>query len=128
MSAERDDREELSEEMLAALRREALGHDAEADEVREESRPRLMGRRKGGQRGKRLVLPKEAGTRNWSPEQRLLILDTWRRSGLPAADFADLVDVSKHTLYAWKKAFDTQGPAGLMDLSLIHISEPTRPY
>ena len=115
MSAERDDREELSEEMLAALRREALGHDAEADEVRVEGRPRLTGRRKGGQRGKRLVLPKEAGTRNWSPEQRLLILDTWRRSGLPAADFADLVDVSKHTLYAWKKAFDTQGPAGLMD-------------
>jgi transposase InsO family protein len=115
MSAERDDREELSEEMLAALRREALGHDAEADEVREEGRPRLTGRRKGGQRGKRLVLPKQEGTRNWSPEQRLLILDTWRRSGLPAADFADLVDVSKHTLYAWKKAFDTQGPAGLMD-------------
>src|SRR5690242_12874063 len=32
-----------------------------------------------------------------SPERRLLILDTWRRSGLPAGDFADLVGVSKHT-------------------------------
>src|SRR5262245_63512455 len=25
---------------------------------------------------------------NFTPEQRLLILDTWRRSGLPAAEFA----------------------------------------
>jgi transposase InsO family protein len=44
-----------------------------------------------------------------------LLLDTWRRSGLPAADFAALVGVSKHTLYAWKKRFETEGPAGLMD-------------
>ena len=48
-------------------------------------------------------------------EQRLLILDTWQRSGLPAGDFASLVGVSKHTLYAWKKKFDEQGPGGLMD-------------
>jgi transposase InsO family protein len=50
-----------------------------------------------------------------TPEQRLLLLDTWQRSGLPAGDFAPLVGVSKHTLYAWKKKFDTEGPAGLMD-------------
>src|SRR5262249_38931163 len=48
-------------------------------------------------------------------EQRLLLLDTWQRSGLPAGDFAALVGVSKHTLYAWKRRFDTQGPAGLLD-------------
>ena len=48
-------------------------------------------------------------------ERRLLILDTWRRSGLPAGDFAVLVGVSKHTLYAWKKRFELEGPAGLMD-------------
>jgi len=104
-----DEREELSAEMLAALGGEAEERGAQ------EAEPRLAGRRAGRRRGKRLVLPKEEGARNWSPEQRLLILDTWRRSGLPAGDFADLVDVSKHTLYAWKKAFDTQGPAGLMD-------------
>ena len=46
-----------------------------------------------------------------SAEQRLLLLDTWQRSGLPAGDFAALVGLSKHTLYAWKKKFDTQGPA-----------------
>ena len=39
-------------------------------------------------------------------EQRLLILDTWMRSGLPAGDYAPLVGVSKHTLYAWKTKFE----------------------
>jgi transposase len=47
--------------------------------------------------------------------QRLLLLDTWRRSGLPAGDFAPLVGISRHTLYAWKKKFETEGPAGLDD-------------
>ena len=48
-------------------------------------------------------------------EQRLLVLDTWMRSGLPAGDFAPLVGVSKHTLYAWKTRFEADGPAGLQD-------------
>jgi transposase len=69
-----------------------------------------MGRR----RGKRLVKPESVATPSLSAEQKLLLLDTWRRSGLPAGDFAALVGLSKHTLYAWKKKFDTQGPAGLM--------------
>jgi transposase InsO family protein len=71
------------------------------------------GRRPGG-RGKRLVLPADKPD-PVSPQQRLLLLDLWQRSGLPAGDFANLVGVSKHTLYAWKKRFDTQGPAGLLD-------------
>ena len=50
-----------------------------------------------------------------SPPQKLLLLDTWQRSGLPARDFAALVHVSHHTLYAWKKRFEELGPAGLMD-------------
>jgi transposase InsO family protein len=76
-------------------------------------RPRLMGTGKG--HGRRLVKPEETPQPSMTPEQRLLILDTWQRSGLPAGDFATLVGVSKHTLYAWKKKFDEQGPAGLMD-------------
>jgi transposase InsO family protein len=48
-------------------------------------------------------------------EQRLLLLDTWKRSGLPAGDFSALVGLSKHTLYGWKRRFETEGPAGLMD-------------
>jgi transposase InsO family protein len=50
-----------------------------------------------------------------TPTQRLLALDTWMKSGLPAGDFAPLVGVSKHTLYAWKAKFEAEGPAGLMD-------------
>lgn len=56
-----------------------------------------------------------AGDIAFTPEQRLLVLDAWRRSGLPAGDFAPLVGLSRHTLYAWKKRFDAEGPAGLAD-------------
>jgi transposase InsO family protein len=54
-------------------------------------------------------------TQPLSPEQRLLLLDTWQRSGLPAGDFAALVGISKHSLFAWKKRFEQEGPAGLLD-------------
>src|SRR5208337_5461654 len=80
------------------------------EEVR---RPNLVGH--GKSKGRRLVKPEESPQPAMTPEQRLLILDTWQRSGLPAGDFAALVGMSKHTLYAWKKRFDADGPAGLMD-------------
>jgi|SRR5277367_490405 len=73
--------------------------------------PKLVGRTKG----RRLVKKDLPAAPPLTAEQRLLLLDTWQRSGLPAGDFAALVGVSKHTLYAWKKKFDTQGPAGLLD-------------
>jgi len=60
-------------------------------------------------------LPAEGERAVVTPQQRLLLLDTWTRSGLPAGDFAVLVGVSKHTLYSWKKRFDEMGPAGLED-------------
>lgn len=66
-------------------------------------------------RGRRLVKPEELKRTVYTPQQRLLILDTWNRSGLPSGDFADLVGISKHTLYKWKKNFEKDGPAGLMD-------------
>jgi transposase InsO family protein len=75
--------------------------------------PRLP--RLGPRSGRRLVKPEDAGRVSLSPEQRLLILDTWRRSGLPAIDFGGLVGLSGHTLYQWKKRFKELGPAGLMD-------------
>src|SRR5438093_1227717 len=71
-------------------------------------------RRRPGGRGRRLVRAADQPA-PLTPEQRLLLLDTWQRSGLPAGDFAALVGLSKHTLYAWKKKFDSEGPAGLMD-------------
>jgi hypothetical protein len=54
--------------------------------------PRLTGRIKGvrGLRRPEEILP--AGV---NAEQRLLILDTWRRSGLPSGDFAGLVGVPR---------------------------------
>ena len=73
--------------------------------------PGLLGRRKG----RRLVKKTGAPVSNVTPKQRLLLLDTWRRSGLPAGDFSALVGVSKHTLYVWKRRFDEEGPSGLMD-------------
>jgi transposase InsO family protein len=51
----------------------------------------------------------------FTAEQRLLILDSWLRSKLPASDFAPLVGLSMHTLRAWKARFAEHGPAGLDD-------------
>ena len=65
-------------------------------------------------RGRRLTNKDRATSPKLTGEQRLLILDTWQRSGLPAGDFAPLVGLSKHTLYGWKKRFEEHGPAGLM--------------
>jgi transposase InsO family protein len=76
--------------------------------------PALAGRGRSRRRGRRLVPPRSAA-QPMTPEQRLLLLDTWQRSGLPAGDFAALVGISKHTLFAWKKKFAESGPAGLMD-------------
>jgi len=67
-----------------------------------------------GQKGRKLVKPDEIRL-PFSPQERLLILDTWQRSGLPAGDFAPLVGLSKHTLYLWKKRFVQYGPAGLTE-------------
>ena len=62
------------------------------------SLPVLAGRK----RGRRLVKKELARPKKLSPQQRLLMLDTWQRSGLPAGEFASVVGISKHTLYKWK--------------------------
>jgi transposase InsO family protein len=76
---------------------------------------RLCGR--GPRPARRLVSPQEAAASNrkLTAEQKLLILDTWQRSGLAANDFAALIGVNRITLYTWKKKFEELGPAGLMD-------------
>ena len=74
-------------------------------------RPRLDNPR----RGRRLVKKADQKALALTAEQRLLLLDTWQRSGLPAGDFAALVGLSRYTLYEWKRRFDADGPAGLMD-------------
>jgi transposase InsO family protein len=74
--------------------------------------PPLTARRRGGSLRKK---EDPAPRKELTPEDRLLILDTWNRSGLPAGDFSGLVGIAKHTLYNWKRRFEEQGPAGLMD-------------
>jgi hypothetical protein len=69
----------------------------------------------GRPRPRRCLARKQEGPTAPTPQQRLLLLHTWRRSGLPARDFAALVGISRHTLYAWKHKFETEGPAGLDD-------------
>jgi transposase InsO family protein len=66
-------------------------------------------------RGRRLASSAAEAAAPLTAEQRLLLLDSWRRSGLPAGDFAPLVGISKHTLYDWKRRFEAEGPAGLQD-------------
>ncbi len=66
-------------------------------------------------RGKRLLRHADAPVPPLTAEQRLLVLDTWRRSGLPVGDFAPLVGLSKHILHAWKQRFEAEGPAGPAD-------------
>jgi len=98
---------------------------ASADEATGERDPAaeelagLSGRqRRRRLKGRRLARPEQATAgrhASFTPEQRLLLLDTWLRSGLPAKDFAALVGISKHTLYKWKQLFEDQGPAGLAD-------------
>ena len=66
-------------------------------------------------RGRRLTRPELEKLVTLTPQQRLAILDCWQRSGLPAKDFAPLVGVSRHTLYAWKQRFERLGAAAFAD-------------
>ena len=75
--------------------------------------------------------PAEEGGRSLRPEERVLLLDMWQRSGLTARDFGALVGISKQTLFAWKQRFDRHGPAGLADQMRgaprgSRLSEPTQ--
>jgi hypothetical protein len=40
----------------------------------------------------------EGERKSLGAEERLLLLDTWKRSGLSGPDFADLVGLTAHTL------------------------------
>jgi transposase InsO family protein len=82
-----------------------------ARDLEPSARPRLTGARKGIARQEQLSRAVHGG--RLSGDQRLLILDSWQRSGLSAADFAPLVGVTTHTLYTWRRAFNEYGPAAL---------------
>lgn len=61
------------------------------------------------------ALTKKREQKSYTAEQRILLLDTWKRSGLPAKDFSAVVGMNQHTLYVWNSKFEKQGPAGLFD-------------
>jgi transposase InsO family protein len=68
-----------------------------------------------GRRTRRTTRP-ESGSqgRVLAPEERLLLLDVWLRSKLPAREFGALTGITSSSLYAWKKKFEAEGPAGLL--------------
>ena len=78
----------------------------------------------------RTVAPDAVRVANFTGEQRLLLLDSWIRSKLPATEFATLVGVTSTTLYGWRKRFDELGPAALLGHRKGHrgsrLPEPTR--
>lgn len=89
------------------------------------------GRSRPTDRLRRRVRAGEAGKRHLSGSQRLLILDSWLRSKLPANDFAAIAGVAPHTLYQWRKRFEEEGPAGLTQpqgrrAGGSRLPEPTR--
>ena len=68
---------------------------------------------------------------NLTAEQRLLILDSWQRSGLSGTDFSPLVGLSPKTLYSWRGRFVRLGPAGLSEkgprkVGPSRLPEPTQ--
>lgn len=77
-------------------------------------RPRLTGRVRG-RPGRRLVSKSAPSPKSFRGVQRLLLLDTWKRSGLSANDFASVVGMSKNTLVEWRRKFTLQGPEALLD-------------
>src|SRR5262245_30724359 len=98
-----------------------------------EGAPRLSARPPGGKfrrlRGFEIALGPTPSA--LTGEQRFLILDTWLRSKLPASDFSELMGLSAHTLYAWKRRFEELGPAGLDEKARggptgSRLAEPTK--
>ena len=92
---------------------------------------KALGLEAGGAPGRsRTLRPSDGPLREYTGEQRLLLLDTWLRSKLPATDFAPLVGVAVHTLYAWRKRCEDAGPAGLLGHRKgargSRLPEPTR--
>jgi transposase InsO family protein len=97
----------LPEERLAVSRPAGLRSELEANAQRI---------RKIAGKEKKKSLAKDPETRHvYTAEQRILLIDTWKRSGLPRHDFASLVGMSPNTLYTWSKNFDKHGPEGIMD-------------
>ena len=106
MSEERRDEIELGSESVAESAVAPAAATSEPDEAGVVDGPRgvrLTGRRKGSPRRRAMVLPATTDRTGLTPEQRLLILDAWRRSGLTAQEFGTIVQVSCRKQSGWTK-------------------------
>ena len=56
---------------------------------------------------------KDSPGSSMTPMDRLLLLETWSRSGLSTKDFSRIVNLSSQRLSAWRRRFEKDGPAGL---------------
>jgi transposase InsO family protein len=107
---------EIDNEPGEAVEETELGEGEYPEEIEEPVRlPRLMCGKRGEGRLTKPVVSEAPEVGKVTPEQKLLILDTWKRSGLPAREFGSLLGLNKFTLTSWKKRFEEYGPAGLMD-------------
>ena len=86
--------------------------------------------RGAARRTARTIAPDAVRLASFTGEQRLLLLDSWIRSKLPATEFGPLVGVTSTTLYGWKKRFEEHGPAALLGHRKgrrgSRLPEPTR--
>ncbi len=113
---------------------ERIGGDEVAGEARSgragDDPGRVFSPRGAPRRTARTVSPDAERVRAFTGEQRLLLLDSWLRSKLPATEFASLVGLTPTTLYGWRKRFEEQGPAALLGhkrgLRGSQLPEPTR--
>jgi transposase InsO family protein len=110
---------------------ERIGGDGVAGEERSERVSRGLTKRGKQRRTARTLHPEDAArVAEFTGEQRLLLLDAWLRSKLPATEFAPLVGVTSSTLYGWRKRFEALGPAGLLGHRRgrrgSRLPEPTR--
>ncbi len=118
------------DDFVGLLDRDCLGVRGERPASRRELAELIL-RYRDEQASQRARRKAQTSKPRFSPEQRLLILDSWLRSKLPAGDFAPLVGLSMHTLRAWKARFAELGPAGLDDKPLgrptgSRLSEATK--
>ena len=129
------DASEAGEALEGEAQAELEAEGGTEEELLETVLPPLCGGPRRGQRsrkkGRRTVAADAPKPRSFTPTQRLLVLDAWERSGLPAKDFAPLVGVSSAALYKWRRRFEEQGPAGLEESPRggsrgSQLSEPTK--
>jgi len=76
-------------EILTRKLTEITSHIRSSDQVPANGRGRLPLQQPA--KGRRLAKKPDSPASPLTAEQRLLLLDTWQRSGLPAGDFAPLV-------------------------------------